>query len=257
MSALAGKHALVTGGSHGIGAAVAAALLQQGAQVTLLARNETTLQESAVRLGRWGNVVYVLADVSKPEQVEAAFAAARSARGPIELLINNAGLAESAPFSETDIALWQRMLDVNLNGTFYCTRAALPSMRESGWGRIVNVASTAGLQGYPYVAAYCAAKHGVVGLTRALALELVNSGITVNAVCPGYTDTPMLQQSLQSLAARTGQREDVLRAALAAQNSCGRLWLPEEVAQKVMQFCLPEAAGFNGEVASLDDVMSA
>lgn len=257
MSALAGKHALVTGGSRGIGEAVAAALLRQGARVTLLARNEAMLQEAAEHLGKLGEVAYAVADVAQPGQVNEAFATARALRGAVDILINNAGYAESAPFSKTGIKLWQRMLDVNLNGTFYCSQAALPAMRESGWGRIVNIASTAGLQGYPYVAAYCAAKHGVIGLTRALAQELSDSGVTVNAVCPGYTDTPMLRQAIQTLAARTGQHEDVVRAALAAQNAQGRLLLPEEVAQKVMQFCLPDAAGFNGEVASLDDGMSA
>lgn len=257
MTTLNGKHALVTGASRGIGAAVAEALLRQGASVTLLARGESGLWDLGVRLALFGEVCHVAADVTQEGQVRDALARAAGNLGPIAILVNNAGQAESAPIADTDSELWQRMLDVNLSGSFYCIQSVLPAMRKNGWGRIVNLASTAGLQGYPYVAAYCAAKHGVIGLTRALALELANSGVTVNAVCPGYTDTPMLQQAVQALAAKTGQSEESLRARLAAQNPDGRLLSAEEVAQAVLRFCLPEAGGGNGEIASLNDGVSA
>lgn len=257
MLALSGKHALVTGGSRGIGAAVAAELLDQGAKVTLLARHAAELQLTASRLSESGDVAFVVADVRMASQVKEALEQANKYFGSVAILINNAGQAESMPFMQTDAASWQRMLEVNLSGTFFCTQATLPFMQSSGWGRIVNVASSAGIQGYPYVAAYCAAKHGVVGLTRALALELEaaakSSGkdVTVNAVCPGYTDTPMLRDAIAALAARTGRSSENLCADIAAQNADGRLLCPREVAQKVVEFCLPQAARFNGEIASL------
>lgn len=184
-ASLAGVHALVTGGARGIGEAVARSLLAQGARVTLLGRNQATLASGAHALAAHGEVAWVSADISDAAAVAAAFARAAGRFGPVQVLVNNAGQALSAPFGKTDSALWQQMIDVNLTGTFHCISAALPSMLSAGWGRIVNVASTAGLIGYPYVTAYCAAKHGVVGLTRALALEVAKKGVTVNAVCPG------------------------------------------------------------------------
>lgn len=249
---LAGKHALVTGGSRGIGAAVAQAMLQHGASVTLLGRDPSRLASVNAQLAALGQVRYVAADITRPEQVALAMEQASTQLGPVAVLVNNAGQAASAPFLQTDGALWQRMLDVNLNGAFHCTQAVLPAMRAAGWGRIVNVASSAGLQGYAYVTAYCAAKHGLVGLTRALAVELAGSGVTVNAVCPGYTDTPMLQESIQQIAAKTGQAAEAVRAQLARQNQGERLLSPEEVAQVVLRFCLPEASQCNGDIASLD-----
>ncbi len=252
MTTLNGRHALVTGGSRGIGAAIARELLLQGARVTLLARDASALLQAQEQLSALGQVHHVVADVAERKQVEQALQQVGQQLGPLDILINNAGQVASAPFLNTGDELWQRMLDVNLNGTYYCIQAVLSVMREQGWGRIVNVASSAGLRGYAYVAAYCAAKHGVVGLTRALALELESSGVTVNAVCPGYTDTPMLRTSIEQLAAKTGQDGETILATLAAQNARGRLLSPQEVAQAAVGFCLPDATQRNGEIADLD-----
>jgi NAD(P)-dependent dehydrogenase (short-subunit alcohol dehydrogenase family) len=183
-AALRGRHAVVTGGGRGIGATIARALVEQGAAVTLMGRNAATLEDEAARLRPLGKVHCQAVDIADAESTTAAFAAAAQALGPVTLLINNAGQAVSAPIGKTDLALWNRMLAVNLTGSYLAIHAVLPGMLEQGWGRIVNIASTAALKGYPYVSAYCAAKHGVLGLTRALALELAKKPVTVNAVCP-------------------------------------------------------------------------
>jgi NAD(P)-dependent dehydrogenase (short-subunit alcohol dehydrogenase family) len=232
---LAGKHALVTGGARGIGAAVTQALLAQGARVTMLGRNP-----NAARM-------YVRADVTDPEAVARAFDQAHKQSGRIDILVNNAGQAGSAPFLKTDLALWRRMMAVNLDGTFHCIQAALPGMLESGWGRIVNIASTAGISGYSYVAAYCAAKHGVVGLTRALALELATKGVSVNAVCPGFTETDMLREAIDNITAKTERTPEQARADLAARNPQKRLIQPAEVANAVAWLCLPASEGITGQ----------
>jgi NAD(P)-dependent dehydrogenase (short-subunit alcohol dehydrogenase family) len=245
METLRGKHAIVTGASRGIGLAVARTLHAHGARVTLMARDADALETAAAGLG--GATAWQTVDVTSPASVAAAFARA----GAADILVNNAGQAASSPFVRTDAALWQRMLDANLNGAFHCTQAALPGMLDAGWGRIVNVASTAGLTGYRYVAAYCAAKHGLVGLTRALALEFAAKGITVNAVCPGYTETDIVIGAVANIAQKTGRSEEEARAGLAAANPQGRLVRPEEVAHAVAMLCMPEAAAMNGQAIAV------
>ena len=248
-STLAGRHAVVTGGARGIGRAIAAALAAHGARVTLIGRDAAALAIACAALGQ--GAAFEVADVGDAAQVDAAFARL-GARGPATLLVNNAGAAESASFLHTDAALWQRMLDVNLTGTYRVIRAALPAMLQAGaGGRIVNVASTAGQVGYPYVSAYCAAKHGVIGLTRALALELAAKGITVNAVCPGYTDTEIVRASVANIVARTGRSESEALAALVEHNPQRRLVRPEEVANAVLWLCLPGSESITGQSLSV------
>jgi 3-hydroxybutyrate dehydrogenase len=245
---LAGKHALVTGGARGIGAACARALLMRGASVTLAGRDAQSLLAAVETMSAQGGAVAMqVLDVTDEESVRAGFAAAAERFGRIDILVNNAGQASPAPFGKTDAALWRRMLDVNLTGTFHCTQAALPGMLEAKWGRVVNVASTAGLVGYRYVSAYVAAKHGVIGLTRAVALEVATKGVTVNAVCPGYTETDIVREAVANIVAKTGRSEDEARAELAAGNPQKRLVQSEEVANAVAWLCLPDSAAMNGQ----------
>lgn len=248
-----GRHVVITGGGRGIGAAIAAAFAAEGATLTLVGRSRPPLEETAARLraGGTGAVQVVTADVTDETAVRDAFAAARDAFGPVAVLVNNAGQAASAPFARTDLATWRRMIDVNLTGVFLCTQAALPDMLAAGAGRIVNVASTAGLTGYPYVSGYCAAKHGVIGLTRSLALELATKGITVNAVCPGYTETDIVRDAIANIRAKTGRSEEEARAALVERNPQGRLVQPEEVADAVVWLCRPSAASVTGQSISV------
>jgi NAD(P)-dependent dehydrogenase (short-subunit alcohol dehydrogenase family) len=246
---LKGNHAVVTGAARGIGAEIAQALAAEGARLTLLGRRRDALQALAAELPGEGHGV-VVADVSDPTQVAAAFAATKS-RGPVTVLVNNAGQAETATFAKISTELWQRMLAVNLTGTFLCTQAALPDMLEARWGRIVNIASTAGLKGYAYVAAYAAAKHGVIGLTRSLALEVAKKGITVNAVCPGYTETDILRDGIANVVAKTGMSEAEARAQFTAGNPQGRIVQPREVADVVRWVCSDAAASITGQSISV------
>jgi NAD(P)-dependent dehydrogenase (short-subunit alcohol dehydrogenase family) len=246
---LQGRHALVTGAARGIGAAIARMLVEQGARVTLLGRKRETLSALAAELP--GEHGFVVADVAVEAQVQEAFAQARAARGPVTILVNNAGQAESAPFAKTSLALWQQMLHVNLTGTFLCTQAALPDMLAAGGGRIVNIASTAAQKGYAYVSAYAAAKHGVLGLTRSLALELARKRITVNAVCPGYTETDILRESIANVVAKTGRSEAQARAEFAAGNPQQRIVQPGEVADAVRWLCGEGASAITGQAISV------
>jgi NAD(P)-dependent dehydrogenase (short-subunit alcohol dehydrogenase family) len=248
---LAGRHALVTGGARGIGEATARALLDHGARVTILGRDADALAHAVGALQTSGAIGSVRADVSDAEAVARAFTEARGQSGAIDILVNNAGAAESAPFRKTDAALWRRMMAVNLDGTYHCIREALPAMAESRWGRIVNIASTAGLAGYRYVSAYCAAKHGVIGLTRALALETATLGVTVNAVCPGYTDTDMTTRTIENIVARTGAAPADVLARLTAQNPQNRLVTPGEVANAVVWLCVPGSEAITGQAIAV------
>lgn len=242
---LQGRHALVTGGGRGIGAAIARQLVTAGAKVTVLGRRLDVVQALAAEQPE--RLHAVSADVSDAVQVAKAFTSARERFGALDILINNAGQAGSAPFLKTDAQLWQQMLAVNLTGTLLCTQAALPDMLAKGWGRIVNVASTAGLSGYAYVSAYCAAKHGVIGLTRALALEVAKKGVTVNAVCPGYTETDILVKSITNVMDKTGRSAETARADFAAGNPQGRLVQPDEVADTVRWLCGEAASAITGQ----------
>ena len=259
---LAPRHALITGAGSGIGAAIALALAQQGCRLTLAGRSLDKLQQQAERLrAQVPALALVLApmDVADPHAVQAAVQQAQAQLGPVHILVNNAGRAHSQPFVRTDAALWQQMLDVNLSGTFHVTQAVLPGMLEAASaegggtpGRIVNIASTAGLMGYAYVSAYVAAKHGVVGLTKALALELARKNITVNALCPGYTETEIVHDAVRNIVAKTGQSEAQARQALAARNPQQRLVQPAEVAQSVLWLCAPGSEALNGQAIAID-----
>jgi NAD(P)-dependent dehydrogenase (short-subunit alcohol dehydrogenase family) len=247
MSALVGRHALVTGGGTGIGAAIAARLAAAGARVTLVGRRAEPLDATLATLGddhrRHGRA---LADVVDEAAVRAAYDAAEAERGTVDILVNNAGLAQSAPAAKISLEFWNRTLAVNVTGTFLCSREFLARLPKDRPGRIVNVASTAALKGYAYVSAYCAAKHAVLGYTRALAAELARRPVTVNAVCPGYTETPILAETLANIVRTTGRSEAEARAELAKSNPQGRFIQPAEVAEAVHWLCLAESASVTG-----------
>lgn len=241
---LTGRHAVVTGAGSGIGRATAERLAEAGCRITLIGRHAGRLTETADRIG--DAAFAAPADVTDADALAAAFEAGRDRFGPVDILVNNAGAASSAPFLKTGADDLRAMLALNLEAPAEAARLVLPGMLTRRWGRVVNVASTAGLKGYAYVSAYVAAKHGLVGLTRALALEVAARGVTVNAVCPGFTDTDLVARSVEAIVGKTGRSEADARAALAASNPQGRLITPDEVAALIVWLCEDAASGVNG-----------
>ena len=252
---LKGKTALITGGSRGIGRAIAFAFAREGANISLCSRTGAELEAVADEIHREFrvNVMNDVCDVSDPQDVAEFFLASYNAYGrDADILVNNAGIAESAPVAKTDDAHWRRHLAVNLDGTFYCTRAALPSMLARGWGRIINIASIAGKTGAPYIAAYAASKHGVLGLTRSVALEVAAKGVTVNAICPGYVDTDMTTHAVEQIEAKTGRTAADALASIKRMSPQNRLITSEEVAALALLLASEEGRGINGQAINVD-----
>jgi len=245
---LAGHHALITGGGSGIGAAIARTLAADGAKLTLVGRRRELLQETAADVG---GAAVAQADVTRREQLEPAFAVARLVHGPVTILVNNAGAAASAPFAEVTPEEWRATFAVNCDALLHCCQAALPDLLAAEAGRIVTIASTAGLKGYPFTAPYVAAKHAAIGLTRALATEFAATSLTVNAVCPGFTDTEIVARAVAVVAEKTGRGEDEARAALTRFNPQRRLIDPQEVADAVLWLCLPASKSITGQAIAV------
>ena len=252
---LENRLAFVTGGGRGIGRAIAFAFAREGANIAVAARTREQIETVANEISEQFKIeaFAVECDVAYSESVERAVERINKKfnRSP-EILVNNAGIVETAPFLKTDEAMWQRHLTVNLTGTFHCTRAALPAMLERGWGRIINVASIAGKTGAPYISAYAASKHGVLGLTRSLAFEVAARGITVNAICPGYVDTDMTSRGIENIIAKTGKSADDALAAIKQMSPQGRLVTPEEVAALALLLGSEEGGGINGQAINVD-----
>ena len=245
------KIALITGGGRGIGRAIALAFAREGARVVVSSRTADQVEAVAKEIG--GEAVALVCDVADPDSVNTLFSRAQQVlgRGP-DILVNNAGIAESATLVNTDDELWHRHLNTNLSGTFYCTRAALPSMIQKRWGRIINVASIAGKTGAPYISAYAASKHGVLGLTRSVAHEVATVGITANAICPGYVDTEMVSRGIEKIKSRTGRSEEEALETLKNMSPQHRLVTVEEVAAVALLLASDEGRGINGQAINVD-----
>lgn len=248
------KVALITGGGRGIGSAIALAFAREGARIAVLARTAEQIERVAAQIASACAVetMHAECDVSIKESVEHAFLTVQERFGRIDILVNNAGIAESAPLVRTSDELWERHISINLNGSFYCTRAALPSMIENGWGRIINIASVAGKTGAPYISAYTASKHGVVGLTRSVALEVATRGVTVNAICPGYVETDMATHAVENIKARTAKTAEEALDILKRMSPQNRLITPDEVASLAVLLASEEGRGINGQAINVD-----
>ncbi|MFN2530369.1 MAG: SDR family NAD(P)-dependent oxidoreductase [Pyrinomonadaceae bacterium] len=250
------KLALITGASRGIGRAIAFTFAREGACLALCSRTSSAVEEVADEIKNQFQVKAFgfACDVSDPDSVGQFLLAARKAFVGTEpsILVNNAGVAESATVTHTDDLLWERHLAINLSGTFYCTRAALPAMLASGWGRVINIASIAGKTGAPYIAAYSASKHGVLGLTRSVALEVASRGITVNAICPGYVDTDMTTRAIENITSKTGRSHEEALETLKRMSPQNRLVTSEEIAAVALLLASDEGRGINGQAINVD-----
>lgn len=244
------RHVLVTGAGSGIGEAISRQFHAEGYRVTLLGRRLEPLAALAASLGERSQTV--TGDVTDRATVASAFATARERFGNIEILVNSAGMAPTAPFHRLDFSDWQRTMDVNVNGVFHCTQIALEAMLSAGWGRIINIASVASLRGFPYVSGYCASKHAVLGLTRAVALEVATQGVTVNAICPGYVDTDIVRAAIAEIVSKTGRTEDEAMEHFTQSNPQGRLIKASEVASAVSWLCSDGAASVTGQAVAID-----